>query len=76
MQDNAAIILAGGEGRRLLSLTRQLSGDDRPKQFCAVLGDETLLSRDPLPRDAAGRTDTDLHSCHAGPREVLPARTR
>ena len=45
MHNNAAIILAGGEGRRLLSLTRRLAGDDRPKQFCAVLGDETLLTQ-------------------------------
>ena len=37
------VILAGGEGERLLPLTRQLSGDDRPKQFCRVIGDETLL---------------------------------
>ena len=40
-----AVILAGGDGRRLLPLTRRLSGDDRPKQFCRVLGDETLLDQ-------------------------------
>jgi len=45
MHNNAAIILAGGEGRRLRTLTRQLAGDDRPKQFCAVLGNETLLAQ-------------------------------
>ncbi len=37
------LILAGGDGTRLLPLTRNIAGDDRPKQFCAVLGDETLL---------------------------------
>jgi len=37
------LILAGGDGRRLLPLTRKITGDDRPKQFCAVVGDETLL---------------------------------
>jgi mannose-1-phosphate guanylyltransferase len=37
------LILAGGDGKRLLPLTRRIAGDDRPKQFCAVLGDETLL---------------------------------
>jgi len=37
------VILAGGEGKRLLPLTRQLTGDDRPKQFCRIIGDETLL---------------------------------
>ncbi len=40
-----AVILAGGDGKRLLPLTRRLSGDDRPKQFCSVLGDETLLDQ-------------------------------
>jgi mannose-1-phosphate guanylyltransferase len=40
-----AVILAGGEGKRLLPLTRRISGDDRPKQFCTVLGAETLLSQ-------------------------------
>jgi mannose-1-phosphate guanylyltransferase len=41
----AAIILAGGDGTRLRSLTRRLAGDDRPKQFCALLGDQTLLEQ-------------------------------
>ena len=40
-----AMILAGGEGLRLRSFTRSIAGDDRPKQFCPVLGDETLLER-------------------------------
>jgi mannose-1-phosphate guanylyltransferase len=37
------VILAGGDGKRLLPLTRRISGDERPKQFCAVLGRKTLL---------------------------------
>jgi mannose-1-phosphate guanylyltransferase len=37
------LILAGGDGKRLLPLTRRIAGDDRPKQFCAVVGNETLL---------------------------------
>jgi len=42
----AAIILAGGEGARLRSLTSRITGHDGlPKQFCAVLGDETLLEQ-------------------------------
>jgi mannose-1-phosphate guanylyltransferase len=40
-----AVILAGGDGKRLLPLTRRLSGDDRPKQFCSLLGEETLLNQ-------------------------------
>ena len=39
------VILAGGEGVRLRSLTRLVSGDDRPKQFCALLGGTTLLNQ-------------------------------
>src|SRR5581483_2766403 len=40
-----AVILAGGDGRRLLPLTRRLAGDDRPKQFCKLLGTGTLLEQ-------------------------------
>ena len=39
------IILAGGDGKRLLPLTRRITGDDRPKQFCALTGGETLLDQ-------------------------------
>ena len=38
-----AVILAGGDGTRLKSLTRKIAGDERPKQFCSVLGGATLL---------------------------------
>ena len=40
-----AIILAGGDGTRLRSLTRTLAGDERPKQFCSIVGKETLLEQ-------------------------------
>lgn len=40
------VILAGGDGERLRRLTRFISGDDRPKQFCPLLeGGQTLLER-------------------------------
>ena len=42
-EDRWAIILAGGDGSRLLSLTRKIAGDDRPKQFCPIIGGNTLL---------------------------------
>src|SRR5262245_50650554 len=38
-----AVILAGGDGTRLKNLTRHIAGDERPKQFCSVLGRATLL---------------------------------
>lgn len=37
------IILAGGEGRRLASLTRALYGSDLPKQFAVLAGERSLL---------------------------------
>src|SRR5436190_23868288 len=40
-----AVVLAGGEGVRLRSLTRLVSGDNRPKQFCPLLGGCTLLAQ-------------------------------
>src|ERR1043165_7069562 len=38
-----AVVVAGGDGERLQSLTRLLSGDTRPKQFCRLLARHTLL---------------------------------
>jgi len=39
------IILAGGDGTRLRSLTKLISGDERPKQFCRILDEESLLEK-------------------------------
>jgi mannose-1-phosphate guanylyltransferase len=39
------VILSGGDGIRLRPLTRLLAGDDRPKQFCRLAGEETLLGQ-------------------------------
>lgn len=41
--EHFAVILAGGEGSRLKNLTKAIAGDERPKQFCPILHDETLL---------------------------------
>lgn len=38
-----ALVLAGGDGTRLQSLTRQISGAPIPKQYCRLLGDRSLL---------------------------------
>jgi len=40
-----AVILAGGDGTRLQSITRAITGDDRPKQFVPVIGGSTLLDQ-------------------------------
>ena len=39
------VILAGGDGKRLLPLTRRIAGDERPKQFCSIVGGQTLLDQ-------------------------------
>ena len=38
-----AVLLAGGDGARLRSLTLKIAGDSRPKQFCRIFGDKSLL---------------------------------
>lgn len=38
-----AVILAGGDGLRLSSLTYRVTGKQIPKQFCPLLGSATLL---------------------------------
>lgn len=43
--DRWAVILAGGDGTRLKPLTRAITGDDRPKQFCPVITDKTLFDQ-------------------------------
>jgi mannose-1-phosphate guanylyltransferase len=40
-----AVILAGGDGTRLRTLTRAIAGDERPKQFCEIIGDKSLLDK-------------------------------
>ena len=38
-----AVLLAGGDGVRLRGLTRRIAGDSRPKQFCRIIGDQSLF---------------------------------
>ena len=38
-----AVLLAGGDGVRLRDLTVRIVGDHRPKQFCPIVGAESLL---------------------------------
>ncbi len=44
-QTRCAIILAGGDGRRLSEITRRITGDVTPKQFCPVIGNAWLLEQ-------------------------------
>ncbi len=77
-----ALILAGGEGTRLRSLTTQITGDERPKQFCALLDGETLLERTRRRADLLARFDhqaiivsrAHLPYCEGLAREVPPGR--
>jgi mannose-1-phosphate guanylyltransferase len=55
-----ALILAGGDGTRLRALTRRVSGDARPKQFCPLLDGDTLLSRTRRRVDLLSRTDQQV----------------
>ena len=45
MSKTWAVILAGGDGTRLQSMTRAITGDNRPKQFVPVIGRRTLLDQ-------------------------------
>lgn len=38
-----AVLLAGGDGVRLRDLTQRITGDSRPKQFCPIMGEESLF---------------------------------
>src|ERR1700677_1740800 len=40
-----AVLLAGGDGTRLQSLTLKIAGDSRPKQFCSIIGGVSLLAQ-------------------------------
>jgi mannose-1-phosphate guanylyltransferase len=52
-----ALLLAGGDGRRLRPLTSQIAGDPRPKQFCPIFDGETLLDRTRRRADLLTRPD-------------------
>jgi mannose-1-phosphate guanylyltransferase/CheY-like chemotaxis protein len=40
-----AVVLAGGEGRRLRPLVRHIHGEERPKQYATLVGARSLLGR-------------------------------
>ena len=57
-----AVILAGGNGSRLQALTRRVSGDGRPKQFCSLCGEHTLLTQTRLRLSRAVARERTLFS--------------
>ena len=38
-----ALVLAGGDGKRLQEFTREIAGVPIPKQYCRLLGEQSLL---------------------------------
>jgi mannose-1-phosphate guanylyltransferase len=42
-EDLWALVLAGGDGTRLQALTRLISGAPIPKQYCRIVGEQSLL---------------------------------
>jgi mannose-1-phosphate guanylyltransferase len=76
------VVLAGGDGMRLRSLTTRIAGDERPKQFCAIADRETLLDRTRRRLGLAVRDDRQVivvtanHARYWEPlhRELLPGR--
>jgi hypothetical protein len=64
------VILAGGEGVRLRSLTRSLCGDERPKQYATLLGARSLLrpgspTRLPVTYSASGGRLVEGRAAHS-----------
>ena len=55
-----AIVLAGGDGTRLQSLTLKITGDQRPKQFCSFFGGETLLTQTRARLESLFHVDREL----------------
>ncbi len=45
-----ALVLAGGDGTRLQSLTHLIAGAPIPKQYCRILGPRSLLETVPSSR--------------------------
>src|SRR5258708_24370376 len=55
-----AVLLAGGDGTRLQSLTFKIAGDSRPKQFCSFFGGESLLAQTRVRLESLIHVDREL----------------
>ena len=65
-----AVILAGGDGTRLRSLTRRITGDERPKQFCPLIGQNTLAGGNSKTRCSRAGKSRGRCSSLTGPMNV------
>src|SRR5580704_13806900 len=54
------VMLAGGDGIRLQSLTLRIAGDSRPKQFCSIFGGESLLTQTRARLESLFHVDREL----------------
>jgi len=71
-----SIILAGGDGVRLRPVTRFISGDDRPKQFCPLYGGRTLLEQAWQRAQGSVRADRILFSLNQIHQDFYPSVLR
>jgi mannose-1-phosphate guanylyltransferase len=71
-QNRHAIILAGGDGTRLSEITRRISGDSTPKQFCPVIGNTSLLEQTRLRAALVVDKKSDSHRAQPRARTPLP----
>jgi mannose-1-phosphate guanylyltransferase len=55
-----AVMLAGGDGTRLQTLTLKIAGDSRPKQFCSIIGGESLLAQTRARLESLFHVDREL----------------
>jgi mannose-1-phosphate guanylyltransferase len=54
------VILAGGDGTRLQRLTLKIAGDSRPKQFCSILSEMSLLAQTRARLESLFHVDREL----------------
>ncbi|MEN0061995.1 MAG: sugar phosphate nucleotidyltransferase [Myxococcota bacterium] len=71
-----ALVLAGGNGARLSELTTARYGYPRPKQFCALLGEQTLLEQTIVRAQLAVPSNQIMVSSRRSFRDELPDALR
>ena len=69
-----AVLLAGGDGVRLRDLTRRIAGDSRPKQFCRIIGGQSLFRQTRAPSLTRSSYAIDRYSCFLAPTKDIMVR--